>query len=53
MSEREKAIKAIEVTLASLDPKKPLRFKKEDIEAARYEAIEGLNIALRLLEVSR
>ena len=49
MDTMEKATKAIELALMSLDYKTAPRYDKDTIEQARFETSEGLRIALTLL----
>ena len=49
MDTMEKATKAIELALMSLDYKTAPRYDKDTIEQARSETSEGLRIALTLL----
>ena len=45
----ERATKAVELALISLDHKTAPRYDKDKIEQARAEASEGLKLALTLL----
>lgn len=43
-------IEAVEVCLQSLDPKKPKRFKKDELKDAQDKARKGLELALAYLK---
>lgn len=49
MDTLERATRAVELMLMSLDYKKAPRYDKDKIEQARAEASEGLKLALDLL----
>ena len=48
--EIERALSAVRISLASLDPKTAPKWDKDKIEKARKETAEGLFIALDFLE---
>jgi len=49
MNKSDNAIKSVRIALASLDPKTAPRFNKDQIEAERTKAKQGLQDALDLL----